>query len=192
MLSHWSLSFTAESPPTGHDKPQTESTAAEVPHSPQSAYFAGGCFWGVEYYFEKVPGVLDVTSGYMGGSTDSPTYQEVSSNRTGHAETVRVTYDPARTSYEELARLFFEIHDPTQVDRQGPDVGPQYRSAVFVSSENERKTVRSLIAKLEHKGLKIATRVEKAGRFWQAESYHQDYYQRTGKQPYCHARVKRF
>ena len=187
-----SLSFTAESPPTGHDKPQTESTAAEVPHSPQSAYFAGGCFWGVEYYFEKVPGVLDVTSGYMGGSTDSPTYQEVSSNRTGHAETVRVTYDPARTSYEELARLFFEIHDPTQVDRQGPDVGPQYRSAVFVSSENERKTVRSLIAKLEHKGLKIATRVEKAGRFWQAESYHQDYYQRTGKQPYCHARVKRF
>ncbi len=156
------------------------------------AYFAGGCFWGVEYLLEKLPGVLDVESGYMGGEEPSPTYEQVSAKRTGHAETVKVVYDPSRISYDTLARAFFEIHDPTQVNRQGPDVGPQYRSAVFVTSDAERETVRRLIRELEAKGLRVATDVQSAGKFWPAEDYHQDYYSRTGKEPYCHARVSRF
>ena len=183
-----SLNFT----PTGQADAHHDTKQAATSAHTAKAYFAGGCFWGVEYYFEKVPGVLDASSGYMGGKTTSPSYEEVSSHRTGHAETVAVTYDPSKVSYEELAKLFFEIHDPTQVDRQGPDVGSNYRSAVFVSSDQERKTVERLIAQLEKKGLKVATEIQNAGTFWKAEGYHQDYYQRTGKRPYCHTRVRRF
>jgi len=177
-----SLSFSAE-------RASERTTAAK-----QSgvAYFAGGCFWGVEYYFEKLPGVIEATSGYMGGHREHPTYEEVSSKRTGHAETVKVSYDSSRVTYRDLAKLFFEIHDPTQAGRQGPDVGSQYRSAVFVSSEAERKIVEDLIAKLKARGFAVVTEVHQAGRFWNAESYHQDYYGKTGKQPYCHARVERF
>ncbi len=183
-----SLDFTPNAPDAnGHQRQK-----AANPAKTAQAYFAGGCFWGVEYYFEKVPGVLEASSGYMGGQARNPSYEEVSSKRTGHAETVAVTYDPSRVSYEELAKLFFEIHDPTQVDRQGPDVGSQYRSAVFVNSERERKVVEKLIAQLKHKGLKVATEIQNAGPFWKAEGYHQDYYERTGKQPYCHTRVRRF
>ena len=179
-----SLDFT----PEGQNQAKQKATVPQT----AKAYFAGGCFWGVEYYFEKVPGVLDASSGYMGGKTVSPSYEEVGSHRTGHAETVAVTYDPSQVSYEKLAKLFFEIHDPTQVDRQGPDVGSQYRSAVFVNSDRERRIVEELIAQLEKKGLKVATEIHKAGTFWKAEEYHQDYYQRTGKKPYCHVRVRRF
>lgn len=156
------------------------------------AYFAGGCFWGVEYYLEKLKGVASVESGYMGGKEAHPTYEEVCAKTTGHAETVKVVYDPSLVSYEALAKLFFEIHDPTQLDRQGPDVGKQYRSAVFVSSDREREIVGQLIAKLEAKGFNVVTEVANAAEFWPAESYHQDYYSRTGKAPYCHAKVKRF
>ena len=157
-----------------------------------AAYFAGGCFWGVEHYLEQIKGVLSVESGYMGGDKKDPDYKQVCSGDTGHAEAVKVVYDKSLVSFEELAKTFFEIHDPTQVDKQGPDVGSQYRSAVFYNSEEERKTTEKLIGTLEKNGFKIATVVEKAGEFWPAEEYHQNYYKKTGKKPYCHRRVKRF
>jgi len=156
------------------------------------AYFAGGCFWGVEYHFRQVPGVLAAVSGYMGGRKERPTYEEVCTGATGHAEVVRVTYDPARADYERLARLFFEIHDPTQVDRQGPDVGTQYRSVVFYADDDQRRTARELIVRLRRQGLDVATRIERAATFWPAEDYHQDYYQKRGGEPYCHIRTRRF
>ncbi len=158
----------------------------------ERAYFAGGCFWGVEYYFQKVKGVEMVTAGYMGGHISNPTYEQVCSGVTGHAETVEVVFDPALVSYEELARLFFEIHDPTQINRQGPDKGEQYRSVVFYVSDEQKKTAFKLIKTLEKNGLNIVTEVEKATTFWKAEDYHQDYYQKSGKKPYCHFRSKRF
>ncbi len=137
-------------------------------------------------------GVFDVVSGYIGGHTENPTYEEVCSHRTGHAEAVRVTFDPAKVSYEKLARLFFEIHDPTQVGRQGPDIGDQYRSEVFYTTPAQRATAEKLIAELRAKGYDVATRVTAATTFWPAEEYHQDYYDRKGAQPYCHAYTKRF
>jgi len=156
------------------------------------AVFAGGCFWGMEYHFSKVKGVLSTRVGYTGGNTENPTYREVCSGGTGHVEAVEVTYDPAETSYEELARLFFEIHDPTQVDRQGPDVGGQYRSVIFYADEQQKAIAESLIEILESKGYRVATTVEPAGEFWEAEAYHQDYYDQKGSQPYCHVYTKRF
>jgi peptide methionine sulfoxide reductase msrA/msrB len=157
-----------------------------------TAYFAGGCFWGVEHLLQQRAGVLSVRSGYMGGRTESPTYKEVCGGRTGHAETVEVIYDPSRIGYEDLAKLFFEIHDPTQVGRQGPDVGDQYRSAVFYLTEGQRDTALKLIEFLKAKGLDVATEISPAGRFWEAEAYHQDYYENNGKEPYCHVYRKRF
>ncbi|NIA14400.1 MAG: bifunctional methionine sulfoxide reductase B/A protein [Nitrospiraceae bacterium] len=156
------------------------------------AIFAGGCFWGVEHYFREAPGVIETTVGYTGGKTEAPTYKEVCRHGTGHAEAIEVVYDKEETSYEALARLFFEIHDPTQVDRQGPDVGDQYRSAVFYIDEEQKEVAEKLIALLEEKGLKVATNLEKAGKFWPAEDYHQDYYAKNGKKPYCHIRKQRF
>lgn len=157
-----------------------------------TAYFAGGCFWGVEYYLEQAPGVISVESGYMGGSKKNPSYQDVSHHKTGHAETVRVIFKPSETSYEELARLFFEIHDPTQLNRQGPDIGEQYRSAVFYRTEEQKKIVEGLIQLLKGKGYKVTTQVASAATFWKAEGYHQDYYVKKGGTPYCHQRVNRF
>ncbi len=156
------------------------------------AYFAGGCFWGVEHLLEQVEGILDVRSGYMGGHVDQPTYEQVCGGDTGHAEVVEVRYDAGRVSYHTIARVFFEIHDPTQADGQGPDIGPQYRSAVFVGNDAERATVQRLIAALRGRGFNVATTVEPAATFWPAESYHQDYYRRKGGEPYCHTRVARF
>lgn len=156
------------------------------------AYFAGGCFWGMEYYLEKIEGVKEVVSGYMGGRVKDPTYHQVSSGETGHFEVVEVRYDPHKVSYETLVKTFFEIHDPTQRDGQGPDIGSQYRSAVFVNSEEERKSVQELIEVLESKGYSIATRVLEKTPFYKAEAYHQDYYERKGSTPYCHGYVKRF
>lgn len=157
-----------------------------------TAYFAGGCFWGMEHLLQEVDGVTDVRSGYMGGHTEKPTYHEVSSGRTGHVETVEVVYDPTRVTFEELARLFFEIHDPTQVDRQGPDMGPQYRSAIFYSGDEQKLTAERLIGILKEKGYDVATEVSEAASFWEAEDYHQDYYEKSGGRPYCHTRQKRF
>ena len=163
-----------------------------VSQSLSEAYFAGGCFWGVEALLEELPGVNSVESGYMGGHKDNPRYKEVITGRTGHAEAVRVYYDPSKIEFRQLAKMFFEIHDPTQVDRQGPDIGPQYRSAVFYTSPEQKKITEELIQILSSKGEKVATQVQPAGAFWPAEAYHQNYYERTGKEPYCHSRVIRF
>jgi len=157
-----------------------------------TALFAGGCFWGVEYFLQKEPGVIAVESGYTGGNVKNPTYRQVSAGNTGHAETVKVTYDPEKTSYEKLLKLFLEIHDPTQVGRQGPDIGDQYRSEIFYKNEEQRKTALKYIGLLKDKGLRVATQVTKASEFYPAEEYHQDYYFRNGKMPYCHAYTKRF
>ncbi|MEM2089185.1 MAG: peptide-methionine (S)-S-oxide reductase MsrA [Thermoproteota archaeon] len=156
------------------------------------AYFAGGCFWGVEYFFKKARGVVSTRVGYMGGHKAKPTYEEVCSGTTGHLETVEVTYDSEETSFEELAKLFFEIHDPTQINRQGPDIGEQYQSAIFYVDENQRKIAQDLISELEGKGYKVSTQLREAGVFWVAEEYHQNYYGKTGKEPYCHFRIERF
>ncbi len=158
----------------------------------ETAYLAGGCFWGVAYYLEQVPGVLEVTAGYMGGHTDHPTYEAVCRGTTGHLETVEVRYDPSRVSYETILRTFFEIHDPTQEDGQGPDIGEQYRSAVFTTSAAQKRVANKLIGLLKANGYPVVTEVRPATRFWPAEDYHQDYYRRTGKRPYCHVRIPRF
>ena len=158
----------------------------------QKAIFAGGCFWGVEYHFSKIKGVLSVTSGYTGGTVDHPAYKQVCSGKTGHAEAVEIEFDPAQVSYETLAKLFFEIHDPTQMNRQGPDIGTQYRSAVFYTDEEQKGIAEKLIGELKSKGYHVVTTVEKAGIFWEAEDYHQDYYEKIGHQPYCHIYQKRF
>jgi peptide methionine sulfoxide reductase msrA/msrB len=158
----------------------------------KKAYFAGGCFWGVEHLFQKKAGVVEAVSGYMGGTVDNPTYQQVCAKTTGHLETVEVTYDPSQVSFEDLARYFFEIHDPTQVNGQGPDIGPQYLSAVFYSSDEEKKTAAKLIEILQDKGYQVATQLIPAETFWRAEDYHQDYYDKKNQQPYCHFYQKRF
>lgn len=158
----------------------------------EKAYFAGGCFWGTEHWLKKVDGVLSARVGYMGGHTANPTYKQVCAGTTGHAETVEVVFDPAKTNFETLAKLFFEIHDPTQVNRQGPDIGDQYRSAVFYVDDAQKATVEKLIGILRAKGYKVATELAKAGLFWEAEQYHQDYYDHNGQQPYCHVYEKRF
>ena len=158
----------------------------------ETAYFAGGCFWGTDHLLAQAEGVISSRAGYMGGHVDNPTYEQVCSKKTGHAEAVEVVYDPSKTDYETLARLFFEIHDPTQKDRQGPDIGSQYRSAVFYTDDNQKAVARKLIGILRDKGYDVVTEVSKADKFWEAEAYHQDYYVNTGKQPYCHAWQKRF
>jgi peptide methionine sulfoxide reductase msrA/msrB len=173
-------------------------TAKTDPNDPnnksaaQKAYFAGGCFWGVEYWLKSAPGVISVRSGYMGGQTKKPTYKQVCTGKTGHAETVEVVFDPDKTTYEDLAKLFFEIHDPTQRNRQGPDVGYQYRSAIFYADQQQKETANRLIKLLKEKGLNVATSVEQAKEFWPAEDYHQNYYEKNGGTPYCHLRTKRF
>ncbi len=158
----------------------------------ETAIFAGGCFWGVEYHFNKVDGVIFVEVGYIGGTVDNPTYKQVCDGNTGHAEATRIFYDPDKVDYEELAKLFFEIHDPTQVNRQGPDIGYQYRSAVFYTNDEQKKIAKKLIVQLEQKNYDIATTIEKTDKFWVAENYHQDYYENKGIKPYCHSYTKRF
>lgn len=158
----------------------------------KKAYFAAGCFWGVEHLFKQLKGVITVKSGYMGGHKDNPTYKEVCYTDTGHLEAVEVLYDPSLVSYERLVQFFFEIHDPTQKNGQGPDIGPQYHSALFTSDESERKTIHGILSLLKDRGLDIATEVKEEAPFWPAEEYHQNYYAKTGKQPYCHIYTKRF
>lgn len=157
-----------------------------------TAIFAGGCFWGVEYFMEQADGVLRAESGYIGGHKKNPSYRQVTSHTTGHAEAVRVIFDPAVTDYETLAKLFFEIHDPTQVNRQGPDIGEQYRSEIFYLDARQKATASYLISLLEKNGYKVATKLTPADIFWPAEEYHQDYYERKNGTPYCHGYVKRF
>ncbi len=185
-----SLNFTPEGEAQKSDSPKAIQASEDKPV--EKAYFAGGCFWGTEYMLEKTEGVISVRVGYMGGHTTNPTYQQVCEGGTGHAETAEVVFDPTKTSYEKLARLFFEFHDPTQKNRQGPDVGEQYRSAVFYVDDTQKQIAAKLIDILKGRGYDVVTELSKAGTFWIAEDYHQDYYDHNGKQPYCHFYQKRF
>jgi peptide methionine sulfoxide reductase msrA/msrB len=183
-IRHCVNSISMEFIPAGQEMKQEIKT--------DTAIFASGCFWGTEYYFKTAKGVISTDVGYTGGTKENPSYKEVSTGKTGHAEAVLVVFDPSKTSYEELAKLFFETHDPGQVDRQGPDIGNQYRSAIFYKDEEQKKTAEKLIAILKEKGYKVVTEVTKAGKFWKAEDYHQDYYEHTGGTPYCHVYRKKF
>lgn len=158
----------------------------------EKAIVAGGCFWGVEYYMRTVPGVISTVAGYTGGTVVLPSYQEVCSGLTAHAEALEIVYDPAATNYESVIKAFFELHDPSQEGRQGPDIGDQYRSAIFYLTEEQRSIAIMLKKILESKGMHIATKVVPAGTFYPAEEYHQDYYTKTKKLPYCHTRTPRF
>ena len=153
------------------------------------ATLAGGCFWCLEAVFDQLKGVQSVESGYMGGKTPDPTYEAVCSGRTGHAEVVQVTFDPAEVAYQDLLAVFFTIHDPTQLNRQGNDVGTQYRSAIFHHSEEQKREAEALIRKLTEERLfkaPIVTEVVPASRFYVAEDYHQEYFARVGRaNPYC-------
>ncbi len=164
----------------------------ESQKSSDTAIFAGGCFWGVEYYMQQQPGVISTDVGYIGGKGDNPTYEEVCSHTTGYAEAVRIIFDPSKTTYEKLARMFFEIHDPTELNRQGPDIGDQYRSEIFYLNISQMLTAQKLIGLLKDKGYKVVTKVIPATKFWPAENYHQDYYKNNGHMPYCHVYTKRF
>ena len=147
------------------------------------ATFGAGCFWGVEAAFRQVPGVSDVAVGYEGGAMPNPTYQDVCTDRTGHAEVVEVDYDPAKVSYEELLRVFFSIHDPTQFNRQGPDYGKQYRTAVFFHGVEQEAAARKAVSELEASGKfrrKIVTEIVPATEFYRAEDYHQRYFEKHG------------
>jgi peptide methionine sulfoxide reductase msrA/msrB len=157
-----------------------------------TAVFAGGCFWGVEYFLQKEPGVLSVVSGYTGGFVKNPSYREVCTGNTGHAEAIKITYDPSRTSYDKLLRLFMEIHDPTQTDGQGPDLGDQYRSEIFYLNDDQKMVAEKDINILKSKGIAVVTKITKASEFYPAEAYHQDYYFKNGKIPYCHSYTKKF
>ena len=149
----------------------------------EKATFAAGCFWGVESTFRQVPGVVDAAVGYTGGRTANPTYEDVCSDETGHAEAVEVEFDPARVTYQKLLDVFWENHDPTQKNRQGPDVGTQYRSAIFFHSPEQRAAAEASKAKLEASGRykrPIATEIVPAAKFWRAEEYHQQYLEKRG------------
>lgn len=152
------------------------------------ATFGAGCFWGVEVAFRNLMGVTDAAVGYMGGTVAHPTYEQVCTDETGHAEVVQVEYDPARVPYERLLDLFWSSHDPTQRDRQGPDVGSQYRSAIFYHSDEQRASAEASRTALEAArrfARPIATRIEAAGPFWRAEEYHQRYLEKRGRAS-CH------
>ena len=151
------------------------------------AYFASGCFWGTEYWFMKMNGVIATRVGFMGGNVNNPTYSQVKTGTTGHLECAEVEYDPGKTSYENLVTLFFETHDFTQTDGQGPDIGTQYLSCIFYTNEKEKVVAENCIGRLERMGYRVATGLRPVSTFWIAEDYHQQYYEHKGTQPYCHS-----
>jgi len=157
--------------------------------SSEVAILAGGCFWGMEDLIRRQKGVLSTRVGYTGGTTLNPSYQDICTGQTGHAEAIRIVFDPAETSYRDILELFFQIHDPTTLNRQGNDRGTQYRSAIFYLSDAQRATAHDTIADVEASGLwpgKVVTEVVEAGDFWEAEGYHQDYLQRNPLGYTCH------
>jgi peptide-methionine (S)-S-oxide reductase len=158
----------------------------------EPAVLGGGCFWCLEAVFDQLKGVQSVESGYAGGRSPSPTYDEVCSGRTGHAEVVRIVFDPAVVSFRDLLRVFFTIHDPTTKDRQGNDVGTQYRSVIFCQTPEQRVDAEAVVAELGRNGVwraPIVTEIAAAETFYPAENYHQEYFERNGRQPYCQAVV---
>ncbi len=153
----------------------------------EKAIFAGGCFWGVEHLFNEIPGVIEAVSGYTGGSRDNPTYEQVSSGRTGHAEAVEVTYDPSKVTYEELLNAFWNMHDPTTLNYQGPDHGHQYRSAIFFHNPEQEAAARRSAAQAQRYFKKpIVTEIVPATQFWKAEEYHQRYFDKHQGHYSCH------
>lgn len=167
-----------------------ERKTMEQVNKTQMATFAGGCFWGIEYAYQNVPGVLQTQVGFMGGKVDDPSYKQVCTGRTDHAEVVEVVFDPNHVSYRRLVEYFFKIHDPTTVNRQGPDVGTQYRSAIFVHDPNQEQIVKDVIAELTKKKVfkrPIVTQVVPAQNFWKAEDYHQQYFDKNpARAATCH------
>ncbi len=169
------------------EKGQPLGKAAAEPET-ETAYFAGGCFWGIEHYFQKGPGVIDAVSGYMQGDEENPTYKLVCADTSNHAETVKVVFDPKRVTYRRLLEAFFVMHDPTQLNRQGPDFGKQYRSGIWYASEDQKREAEAYVAELKksgkHRG--IVTQIDSAKKFWLAEDHHQDYIVKTGRA--CHVK----
>ncbi|WP_224489428.1 peptide-methionine (S)-S-oxide reductase MsrA [Robertkochia flava] len=208
MLSIFSfLSFTSCQSATKKSEDESASARVQTAHKPspqdlseyETAYFASGCFWCVEAIFESVRGVKEVVSGYSGGSEKNPTYEQVSYGRTSHAESVMVYYDPEVVSFGTLVQVFFGSHDPTTLNRQGPDKGAQYRSIAFYQTPEERKTIQDYIIKLEEGNYfenPIVTEVREFEKFWKAEDYHQDYEKRNPDNPYVRnvsvPRLKKF
>lgn len=176
-----SLEFKAFNPIIKEEKIKTE-----------TAYFASGCFWGTEYHFQKKEGVISTEVGYMGGHIKNPSYEQVCTGRSGHAEALKVIFDPSKVSFEDLAKLYFETHDPSQINRQGPDIGTQYRSSVFYTTQEQKTIIEQLIGILESKGIEVATELLPEVDFYRAEAYHQSYYERNGNSPYCHIYQKKF
>lgn len=158
----------------------------------EEVIFAAGCFWGVEYHLTKLPGVLMTEVGYTGGQRQSPTYEQVCSGATGHLEAVRVIYDPRKIDFRALTKFFFEIHDFSQENGQGPDIGPQYLSAIFYYNDVQKQIADSVIAELKNKGYHVSTKVLPVTTFWHAEGYHQQYYAKNDSAPYCHHHKKIF
>lgn len=181
---------TAMTPPAPTPSP-TPSSPANAPAKKAVATFASGCFWCTEAVLERLDGVLDVTSGYMGGHVDNPSYRQVCNGDTGHAECVQVTFDPSRIRYEDLLEWFFRSHDPTTLNRQGADEGTQYRSAIFWHDEAQRDAAQKAIAQYQPQfASPIVTEVTAASRFWPAEQYHQDYFRLNASQGYCRMVIK--
>jgi peptide-methionine (S)-S-oxide reductase len=179
----------AEPASTGKPAPTTQNIPPDAMARSQQADFAAGCFWGSEATFREVPGVLTTEVGFEGGSTTNPTYEDVCTDKTGHAETVRVTFDPQKVSYQKLLNIFFENHDPTTVDRQGPDFGTQYRSVIFYHSPEQKKIADAEKEKRDKSGDyvgPIVTQILPAKNFFRAEDYHQEYFEKQGEHYTCH------
>lgn len=158
----------------------------------EKVYFSSGCFWGTEYYFMKAPGVVETKVGYMGGHKENPTYEDVIKGNTGHFESIEVTYDPSVITYGDLVRLFYETHDFTQLNGQGPDIGPQYLSNIFYMDDEQKAIAEKYTNLLLKMGYEVATMIVPATKFWEAEDYHQQYYEKKGGSPYCHVYTKIF
>jgi len=174
---------------TGGPAPTTQAIPPEVMARSEQADFAAGCFWGSEATFREIPGVLATEVGFEGGTTVNPTYEDVCTDKTGHAETVRVTFDPKQVSYQKLLEVFFEHHDPTTVDRQGPDSGTQYRSVIFFHSSEQQKLAETEKSKRDKSGDyvgPIVTSIQPAKNFYRAEDYHQQYFEHQGVSYTCH------
>lgn len=187
-----------QTPPLGastltDSSPSAGSQQKPNPNGVSVATLAGGCFWCTEAVFERMEGVHDVISGYIGGHVPNPTYQQVLTKLTGHAEAVEIYYDPRKTNFEELLEVFFKIHDPTTLNRQGNDIGPQYRSSIFIHNDEQREIAQQMIEKLNEAGefrTPIVTKLEEATKFYPAEEYHQDYYRKNPNAGYCQVVVR--